>query len=83
MFVDSMVGRSQGVLDKTALITSASDLYRQHFALLADHIDNVQRAYGIVEQVRGRVMADLLSSGSYTDPQRSRRRVALPVSDSD
>ena len=68
-FVDAMVGSSQGVLDKTALIAAASDLYRQHFALVADQFRDVTRAYGIVEQVRGRVVSDLLASGSFTDPR--------------
>jgi tetratricopeptide (TPR) repeat protein len=77
-FVDSMVGRSQGVLDKTALITASSGLYRQHFALIADHFHDANRAYGIVEQVRGRVMTDLLASGSFTDPdaREAARRAA-------
>ncbi len=77
-FVDSMVGRSEGVLDKTALITASSDLYRQHFALIADHFHDPNRAYGIIEQVRGRVMADLLASGSFADrgAQEAARRAA-------
>ena len=67
-FVDSMVGRAEGVLDKTALITASSDLYRGHFALVADRFHDPRRAYDIIEQVRGRVMADLLAAGSFTDP---------------
>ena len=64
--VDSMVGRSEGVLDKVALITTASELYRRHFALIADHFNDSSRAYDVIEQVRGRVMTDLLAAGSVT-----------------
>jgi tetratricopeptide (TPR) repeat protein len=39
-FIDSMVGRSQSVLEKIALISSSSDLYRQQFGLVADQFQN-------------------------------------------
>ncbi len=79
-FVDAMVGRSTGVLDKVSLITAASDLYRDHFALVAEHFHDARKAFGIVEQVRGRVTADLLAAGSFTAPgaeQASKRAARI------
>ena len=71
-FVDSMVGKAQGVLDKTALIATSSDVYRHHFALIADHFDDAAKGFDILEQVRGRVLSDLLAAGSTT-PEAARR----------
>jgi CHAT domain-containing protein len=48
---------------KVALLKSTSDIYIQHFALVADHLPDVDAAYNIVERVRGRSIADLLRSG--------------------
>jgi CHAT domain-containing protein len=63
-FVDSMEGSFSGVLDKAALIKSSSDLYSEHFALIAKHFNNPSKAFSIVEQVRGRINSDLLMAGS-------------------
>lgn len=67
-FIDALIGQSQSALDKIALISASSDLYRQQFGLIASRFHNVDRAYGVIEQVRGRVLADLLASGSSTSP---------------
>jgi CHAT domain-containing protein len=48
---------------KVALLKSTSDIYTQHFSLVADHLPDVDAAYSIVERVRGRSIADLLRSG--------------------
>ena len=63
-FLDSMIGKVSTVLEKTAVITASSQIYSQHFALIAEHFNNPQKAYAIIEQVRGRVAADLLAAGS-------------------
>lgn len=63
-FVDSLVGSYTSVLEKTAVTTAASDLYAEHFALVARHFHQLPKAYAIVEQIRGRILADLLMSGS-------------------
>jgi CHAT domain-containing protein/tetratricopeptide (TPR) repeat protein len=66
---DTMIGRADSALVKTALITGASNFYSSHFALIAEHFNNPGKAYTIVEQARGRVMTDLLVSGKSTSPQ--------------
>jgi tetratricopeptide (TPR) repeat protein len=66
---DVMIGNADSVLGKTALIKGASDLYAKHFALIAEHSGNVAKAFAILEQVRGRVMTDLLMSGATTSPE--------------
>jgi tetratricopeptide (TPR) repeat protein len=46
------------------LLKSTSDIYTEHFALIAEHRPSVSAAYGIIERVRGRILADLLRRGS-------------------
>ncbi|MGH9619152.1 MAG: hypothetical protein ACRD45_05475, partial [Bryobacteraceae bacterium] len=58
------------MLEKTAFIKASSSLYTEHFALVASRLHNPVKAYDIVEQVRGRVAADLLMSGSVS-PQKA------------
>lgn len=45
------------------LVKSTSDIYIGHFSLIAEHFPDVNKAYAVVEQVRGRSVADLLRSG--------------------
>lgn len=70
-FIDSALANSPSVLEKTALIKASSSLYTEHFALVASRLQNPAKAYNIVEQVRGRVAADLLLSGSVS-PQKAK-----------
>ena len=63
-FLDAMIGNVSTVLEKTAVITASSQIYSQHFALIAEKFNDPQKAYTIIEQVRGRVAADLLAAGS-------------------
>lgn len=63
-FLDSMIGNVSTALEKTAVITASSQIYSQHFALIAERFNDPQKAYAIIEQVRGRVAADLLAAGS-------------------
>jgi CHAT domain-containing protein len=65
-FLDSMIGNVSTVLEKTAVITASSQIYSQHFALIANHFDDPRKAYYIIEQVRGRAEADLLAAGPLT-----------------
>ena len=65
---DLMIGNATSELGKTALIKGAGDLYAKHFALIAEHSDNTEKAFAILEQVRGRIMTDLLMSGAKTSP---------------
>ncbi|MCI0348162.1 MAG: hypothetical protein L0Z53_01945, partial [Acidobacteriales bacterium] len=53
-FVDSMIGGASTVFEKTALIRASSEIYTQHFALIAEQFKDSDKAYAIIEQVRGR-----------------------------
>ena len=63
-FIDSALANSSSVLEKTALIKASGTLYPEHFDLVVNHLHNLAKAYAIMEQVRGRVNADLLMAGS-------------------
>lgn len=78
VFVDSLVGNYTSVLEKTAVLTAASDIYAEHFSLVAGQLHQLPRAYAIVEQVRGRILADLLLSGSTrsSDAANEERAIA-------
>jgi CHAT domain-containing protein len=69
MIQDIMIGNADSTLGKTALIKAASDLYAKHFALVAEHLGDTEKAFAIIEQVRGRVMTDLLVAGVNTSPE--------------
>ena len=75
---DMMIGNADSTLGKTALIKAASDLYAKHFALVAEHIGDTEKAFAIIEQVRGRVMTDLLMAGVNTSPKslEAERKIA-------
>jgi len=53
VFLDSMIGKVSTALEKTAVITASSQIYSQHFALIAEQFNDPQKAYAIIEQVRG------------------------------
>jgi CHAT domain-containing protein len=69
-FIDSLVGNVSTALEKTAVITASSQIYAEHFALAAGKFKDPAQAYAIIEQVRGRVAADLLASGSIRQSQK-------------
>lgn len=48
---------------KPLVLKSTSDIYAGHFELLAEHSHDVDRQYGTIERVRGRMLLDLLSAG--------------------
>ena len=68
-FLDSMIGNSSTVIEKTAVITTSGQIYSKHFALIANHFNDPRRAYNIIEQVRGRAAADLLEAGLSATPR--------------
>ena len=76
-FIDSMIGNVTSVLEKTALIRASSELYAQHFSLVAEHFQNPAQAYAIIEQVRGRISADLFAAGSFRPEQAERVEQAI------
>ena len=76
-FLDAMIGNVSTVFEKTAIITASSQIYSQHFALIADHFNDPQKAYAIIEQVRGRAAADLLAAGSVAPSEAKRTERAI------
>jgi tetratricopeptide (TPR) repeat protein len=68
-FVDALLGRYSGTVEKIALVKVSSELYTGHFSLLADRLHNPSKAYEVLEQVRGRVMTDLLLAGAVTSDE--------------
>ena len=72
-FVDAMIASDPAVLDKTAWITLASRLYVEHFTLLAEHGGKPEKAFSVVEQVRGRVITDVLLAGGSTASDNARQ----------
>jgi CHAT domain-containing protein len=66
---DALIGKAGSLIVQTALITGADQLYAHHFALLADHFNNVDKAYDVVEQGRGRALVDLLLSHASASPK--------------
>lgn len=63
-FIDSLIGKASTVLEKTAVITASSQIYSEHFSLVADRFSDPKKAYAIIERVRGRVATDLLAAGA-------------------
>ncbi|MGH7171974.1 MAG: hypothetical protein ACRELG_16995, partial [Gemmataceae bacterium] len=47
---------------ESSLVSTMSDIYGEHFRLAAVHLKNVDEAFEIVEQARGRALADGLRS---------------------
>jgi CHAT domain-containing protein len=76
-FVDALIGNYSSVLEKTAVIKASSELYSQHFALVADRFNDPQKAYSIIEQVRGRVTSDLLMAGAVAPAQAKKDQRAI------
>lgn len=69
VYVDALMGKAPTVLQKTALLKAASDLYSQHFTAVADILNNPDTAFSVIEQVRGRVTTEILLEGTATHPQ--------------
>jgi CHAT domain-containing protein len=63
-FVDTMVGSVSRVATKAALITATSEIFSEHFSLLADDLTNISKAYEVVERARGAATTDLLRTGA-------------------
>ena len=76
-FVDALIGNYSSVLEKTAVIRASSELYSQHFALVADRFNDALRAYSIIEQIRGRVTTDLLMAGAVAPAQAKKDQRAI------
>ena len=48
---------------RAPLLQSESDIYTQHFALIASRTGSVEDAYRIIERIRGRSIYGLLRTG--------------------
>jgi len=77
VFVDALIGNYSSVLEKTALIKASSELYSEHFALVADRFNDPRKAFSIIEQVRGRVTTDLLTAGAVAPAQAKKDERAI------
>ena len=51
---------------KPLLLRSTSSIYTDHFELSAEHFHNINNEYAIIERVRGRMLTDLLKTGSFS-----------------
>jgi len=65
--LDTMIGNVRSIQAKIGLITSMSEIYTEHVALVADRFNDLNEAYSIVERARGRSTSDLLMSGKPPD----------------
>jgi CHAT domain-containing protein len=65
--LDTMIGNVRSIEAKIGLITSMSEIYTEHFALIADHFKDTNKAYSVLERARGRSTSDLLMSGKPPD----------------
>jgi len=61
--LDAMIGNVTSAAGKIALISSMSSVYAEHFALVADHLNDAAKAFSVLEHARGRVTTELLMSG--------------------
>src|SRR5256884_5816525 len=65
--LDTMVGNVTSAAGKIGLISSMSAIYAEHFALAADHLKDIAKAFSVLEHARGRVTTELLMSGRPPD----------------
>ena len=61
--VDAMIGNVRSAAGKIGLISAMSSVYAEHFALVADHLNDTAKAFSVLEHARGRVTTELLMSG--------------------
>jgi CHAT domain-containing protein len=61
--IEGMLLNSPDARTQVGLLTTMSETYAEHFALAATELNDVEKAFSIVEQVRGRALNDLLRGG--------------------
>ena len=66
---DSLVGRGDSLMTKTAAITGADQLYAHHFSLIADRFVDADEAYRVIEQGRARGVVELLLARRVNTPE--------------
>src|SRR5437870_3955398 len=62
--LDAMIGNVRSAAGKIGLINAMSSVYAEHFALVADHLNDTAKAFSVLEHARGRVTTELLMSGT-------------------
>src|SRR5882762_89478 len=67
--LDAMIGNVTSVHGKIGLINAMSSVYAEHFALVADHMNDTAKAFSVLEHARGRVTTELLMSGKPPESQ--------------
>ncbi|HEY2459373.1 MAG TPA: CHAT domain-containing protein [Candidatus Acidoferrum sp.] len=67
--LDTMIGNVTSAQGKIGLITAMSSVYAEHFALVADHLNDTTKAFSVLEHARGRVTTELLMSGKPPESQ--------------
>src|SRR5436309_43555 len=65
--LDTMIGNVTSAAGKIGLVSSMSNIYTEHFALTADKLKDTTKAFSVLEHARGRVTAELLTSGAPPD----------------
>ena len=58
-----MIGNVRSAAGKIGMINAMSSVYAEHFALVADHLNDTAKAFSVLEHARGRVTTELLMSG--------------------
>jgi CHAT domain-containing protein len=61
--LDAMIGNVRSAAGKIGLINAMSSVYAEHFALVANHLNDTAKAFSVLEHARGRVTTELLMSG--------------------
>src|SRR5438046_10695372 len=64
-----MIGNVRSAAGKIGLINAMSSVYADHFALVADHLNDPAKAFSVLEHARGRVTTELLMSGKPPESQ--------------
>jgi CHAT domain-containing protein len=72
--LDVMIGNVRSAAGKIGLINAMSSVYAEHFALVADHLNDTPKAFSVLEHARGRVTTELLTSGK---PPESREELEI------
>jgi len=65
--IDSVLGNVSSTSAKSNIIRAMSNIYTEHFSLVADRLRNSDEAYDLLERARGRVTAELLMSGKHAN----------------
>src|SRR5258707_10773045 len=54
--LDAMIGNVRSAAGKIGLINAMSSVYAEHFALVADRLNDTAKAFSVLEHARGRAM---------------------------